>query len=80
MRSPMRPPVRRRVRTTSKDRTAQPSVLYPTAASRAGQQELHDRLLGAKGGSQVLVVSPGADESAAATVYVFDILGIVPQD
>jgi hypothetical protein len=60
--------------------TGQPFVLEPTADSMAGQQELADAILGAKVGSQVLVVIPGADESAAATVYVFDILGIVPQD
>lgn len=59
---------------------ARPYTLVPTAESMAGEQALADALVGAKVGSQVLVVIPGADETSAATVYLFDILGTLDQD
>lgn len=45
-----------------------------------GDETLVDALIGAQVGSQILVVIPGADSAAAATVYVFDILGILADE
>jgi len=57
-----------------------PVALIPTADALIGEQALVDALVGSKVGSQLLIVIPVADDPTAATVYVFDILGILPQD
>ena len=57
-----------------------PAALVPTADALLGEQALADALVGSKVGSQLLIVIPAADDPTSATVYVFDILGIVSQD
>jgi hypothetical protein len=50
------------------------------AVDTMGDETLVDALIGARVGSQILVVIPGADSASAATVYVFDILGILADE
>jgi peptidylprolyl isomerase len=57
-----------------------PVALIPTVDALIGEQALVDALVGSKVGSQMLIVIPVADDPTAATVYVFDILGILSQD
>jgi hypothetical protein len=52
-----------------------PYVLAPTIEAM-GEEVLVDALVGAKVGSQILVVIPDADGAGGATAYVFDILGV----
>lgn len=56
--------------------TGNPYPIAPTVDSM-GDETLVDAIVGAKVGSQVLVVLP--DETGGATAYVFDILGILAE-
>jgi hypothetical protein len=56
--------------------TGSPYALIPSVDS-LGDETLVDAFLGTTVGSQVLVVIPAADSGASATVFVFDILGIL---
>lgn len=56
-----------------------PYALVPTVDALNGEQSLVDALVGSKVGSQVLVVIPTPDVPDSATVYVFDILGILAE-
>lgn len=56
-----------------------PYQLVPSVETM-GDQTLVDALIGAQVGSQILVVIPGVDSGSAATVYVFDILGILTDE
>jgi hypothetical protein len=54
-----------------------PVAAEASVESLLGEQAVFDAIAGAKVGSQVLIVIPTADDSGSATVYVFDILGIL---
>jgi hypothetical protein len=56
-----------------------PFWLAPTVET-LGDETLVDALVGSQVGSQVLVVIPPADGAASATVFVFDILGILADE
>jgi hypothetical protein len=56
-----------------------PFAFVPTLEALNGEQSLVDAIVGAKVGSQVLVVIPDADGAGTATVYLFDILGILAE-
>lgn len=57
--------------------TGSPFAIEPSVESM-GDQTLVDAIVGSQVGSQLLVVIPDADTSSA-TVYVFDILGILAE-
>jgi hypothetical protein len=57
-----------------------PFALEPTVEAMNGDETLSDAVIGAKVGSQVLVVIPTVDDPSSATVYVFDILGILAEE
>jgi hypothetical protein len=57
-----------------------PYALVPSAETLTGQEALADAIVGATVGSQVLVVIPDPETPATATVYVFDILGILADE
>lgn len=57
-----------------------PYAFEPTVEAMNGDETLSDAIVGAKVGSQVLVVIPSADDATSATVYVFDILGILTDE
>ncbi|GHF09731.1 peptidylprolyl isomerase [Pseudolysinimonas yzui] len=56
--------------------TGTPYAFAPTVDS-LGDETLVDAFIGATVGSQILVVIPAADSASSATVFVFDILGIL---
>jgi hypothetical protein len=56
-----------------------PFVIEPSVESM-GDETLVDAVVGAKVGTQILVVIPDADDASTATVYVFDILGILADE
>jgi peptidylprolyl isomerase len=56
--------------------TSTPYALAPSAES-LGDETLVDAFIGATVGSQILIVIPAEDSASSATVYVFDILGIL---
>lgn len=56
-----------------------PFALEPSEET-LGDETLVDALVGAKVGSQVLVVVPHAETESSATVYVFDILGVLADE
>lgn len=57
-----------------------PFAFVPTLEALNGDESLVDAIVGAKVGSQVLVVVPDAEGSGSATVYLFDILGILADE
>jgi hypothetical protein len=59
--------------------TGTPYSLVPSIES-TGDETLVDALLGSTVGSQILVVIPDAESDSSATVYVFDILGILADE
>lgn len=59
--------------------TGAPYVLVPSVESM-GDETFVDALVGATVGSQILVVVPAADDASPATVFVFDILGILAEE
>lgn len=54
-----------------------PAAVPPTADALLGEQSIADAILGSKVGSQLLIVIPNADTPDTATIYVFDVLGLV---
>lgn len=56
-----------------------PFALVPSTETM-GDETLADAIIGAKVGSQILVVIPDTATPSAATVYVFDILGILADE
>jgi hypothetical protein len=59
--------------------TGTPYSLVPSIES-TGDETLVDALLGSTVGSQILVVIPDAESDSSATVYVFDVLGILADE
>jgi peptidylprolyl isomerase len=57
-----------------------PAAVPPTADALLGEQALADAIVGSKVGSQLLIVIPSADTPSTATIYVFDVLGLVASD
>jgi peptidylprolyl isomerase len=57
--------------------TGVPAAVPPTVDALLGQQALADAILGSKVGSQLLIVIPREDAPGTATIYVFDVLGLV---
>jgi peptidylprolyl isomerase len=57
--------------------TGVPAAVPPTADALLGQQALADAILGSQVGSQLLIVIPSEDVPGSATIYVFDVLGLV---
>jgi peptidylprolyl isomerase len=58
-------------------RAGVPASIEPTVEALLGEQSLVDAIVGSKVGSQILIVIPNADDPTQATVYVFDVLGIL---
>lgn len=57
-----------------------PAAAKPTADALLGEEAIADAILGSKVGSQLLIVIPSADAAGSATIYVFDVLGLVDTD
>jgi peptidylprolyl isomerase len=54
-----------------------PAAVPPTADALLHEQTIADAILGSKVGSQLLIVIPNTDGTDSATIYVFDVLGLV---
>lgn len=57
-----------------------PAVVVPTADALLGEETIADAIVGSKVGSQLLIVIPSSDAPGSATIYVFDVVGLIPAD